>query len=150
MITDGIKCHYLAVSNLSALRSKKSQNHNGDLYCFGCFNSYTTKNRLTEHEEICNKHDSCRIEMSKLAEKILKYAHGKNSLKAPFAIYLDLECLLKKEQSCQNNPEKLYTKKKAKHEPSGWAMFTTGSLMQQKISSIITEEEIVLKNYVKS
>ena len=77
MITDGIKCHYLAVSNLSALHSKKSQNHNGDLYCFGCFNSYTTKNRLTEHEEICNKHDSCRIEMSKLAEKILKYAHGK-------------------------------------------------------------------------
>ena len=112
MITDGNKCHYLAVSNLSALRSKKSQNHNGDLYCFGCFNSYTTKNILTEHKEICNKHDSCRIEMSKLAEKILKYAHGKKSLKAPFAIYLDLECLLKKEQSCQNNPKKLYTKKK--------------------------------------
>ena len=88
--------------------------------------------------------------MSKLAEKILKYAHGKKSLKAPFAIYLDLEYLLKKEQSCQNNPEKLYTKKKAEHEPSGWAMFTKDSFMQQKISSTITEEGIVLKNYVKS
>ena len=43
---------------------------------------------------------------------------------APFAIYLDLECLLKREQSCQNNPEKLYTEKKARHEPSGWPMFT--------------------------
>ena len=32
--------------------------------------------------------------------------------------------MLKKEQSCQNNPEKSYTEKKAKHEPSGWAMFT--------------------------
>ena len=31
---------------------------------------------------------------------------------------------MKKEQSCQNNPEKSYTEKKAKHEPSGWAMFT--------------------------
>ena len=31
---------------------------------------------------------------------------------------------LKKEQSCQNNPEKSYTEKKAKHEPSGWAMLT--------------------------
>ena len=30
----------------------------------------------------------------------------------------------KKEQPCQNNPEKLYTEKKAKLEPSGWAMFT--------------------------
>ena len=55
---------------------------------------------------------------------MLKYNPGEKSLKAPFAIYLDLECLLRKEQSCQNNPEKSYTEKKAKHEPSGWPMFT--------------------------
>ena len=62
--------------------------------------------------------------MPKWAEKKLKYNPGEKSLKAPFAIYLDLECLLKKEQSCENNPEKSYTEKTAKHEPSGWAMFT--------------------------
>ena len=62
--------------------------------------------------------------MLKWAEKKLKYNPGEKSLKAPFAIYLDLECLLKKEQSCENNPEKSYTEKTAKHEPSGWAMFT--------------------------
>ena len=33
----------------------------------------------------------------------------------------------KKKQSCQNNPEKSYTEKKAIHEPSGWAMFTSCS-----------------------
>ena len=32
----------------------------------------------------------------------------------------------KKDQSCQNNPEKSYTEKKAIHEPSGWVMFTNG------------------------
>ena len=51
--------------------------------------------------------------MPKWAEKISKYNPGEKSLKAPFAIYLDLECLLKKEQSCQNNPEKSYTEKKS-------------------------------------
>ena len=35
--------------------------------------------------------------MPKCFEKILKYNPGEKSLKAPFAIYLDLECLLKKE-----------------------------------------------------
>ena len=30
----------------------------------------------------------------------------------------------KKEQSCQNNPEKSYTEKKARHEPFGSEMFT--------------------------
>ena len=62
--------------------------------------------------------------MPKWVEKILKYNPGEKSLKAPFAIYLDLECLLKKVQSSQNNPEKSYTEKKARHEPSGWSMFT--------------------------
>ena len=32
--------------------------------------------------------------------------------------------MLKKEQSCESNSEKSYPEKKAKHEPSGWAMFT--------------------------
>ena len=97
MITDGKKWHYLAVTNLSALLQGNSSNHEGDFYCLNCFNSYTTKNKLKEHEEICNNHDSCRIEMPKWVEKILKYNPGEKSLKAPFAIYLDLECLLKKE-----------------------------------------------------
>ena len=41
--------------------------------------------------------------MPKWVEQILKYNPGQKSLKALFAIYLDLECLLKKEQSHQNN-----------------------------------------------
>ena len=45
-------------------------------------------------------------------------------MKKPFTIYLDLECILKKLQSIQKNREKIYTEKKARHEPSGWSMFT--------------------------
>ena len=55
MIGDGEKYHYLAVTNLSALLQKISSNHKEDFYCLNCFNSYTTKNKLKEHEEICNK-----------------------------------------------------------------------------------------------
>ena len=95
MISNSKKQHYLAVTNLSALLQGIPSNHEGDLYCLNCFNSYTTKNKLKEHEEICNNHDSCPIEMPKWVEKILKYNPGEKSLKAPFAIYLDLECLLK-------------------------------------------------------
>ena len=124
MIGDGIKYHYLAVTNLSGLLQGNSSNHEGDFYCLNCFNSYTTKNKLKEHEEICNNHDSCRIEMPDWANKTIKYNPGEKSLKAPFSFFLDLECILKKLQSIQNNPEKSYTEKKARHEPSGWAMFT--------------------------
>ena len=45
-------------------------------------------------------------------KKILKYNQGKKSLKAPFMIYADLEYLLEKIHSCQDNLEKFYTEKK--------------------------------------
>ena len=61
MIGDGEKYHYLAVTNLSGLLQGNSPNHEGDFNCLNCFNSYTSKNKLKEHEEICNNHDSCRI-----------------------------------------------------------------------------------------
>ena len=56
--------------------------------------------------------------------KISKYNPGENSLKIPFIIYADIECLLKKIDTCQNNPEKSYAEKKAKHEPSGYSLVT--------------------------
>ena len=45
-------------------------------------------------------------------------------MKAPFIIHADLECLLEKMHSCQNNPEKSYTEKKTTHTSSGCSMFT--------------------------
>ena len=43
----------------------------------------------------------------------LKYNQGEKSLKVPFAIYADLECLLIKQKSCQNNTNDSYTEKKS-------------------------------------
>ena len=88
MITNGKKLHYLAITNLSVLLQGKSSNHYGDFYCLNCFNSYTSKNKLKEHEEICNNHDSCHIEMPKWVEKILKYNPGEKSLKAWFRMFI--------------------------------------------------------------
>ena len=51
----------------------------------------------------------------------LEYNHGEKSLKVPFIIYFDLESLLPKMHSCQSNPEKSYTERKTKHEPSGYS-----------------------------
>ena len=73
MIGDGKKYHYLAVTSLSALLKKISSNHKEDFYCLNCFNSYTTKNKLKEHEKICNNHNSCHIEMPEWVNKIIKH-----------------------------------------------------------------------------
>ena len=56
--------------------------------------------------------------------KILKYVPGEKSLRVPFIIYADLECLLRKINTCHINPEKYYTEKTAMHKPSGYSSVT--------------------------
>ena len=130
MITDGEKWHYLAVRGLPALHRGITSNNNGDFYCLNSFHSYRTYNILKRHERVYHKHAYCYIEMSKGKNKISKPNQGEKSLKAPFITYFDLECLLLKINSCRNNLENSYTERKAKHAPSGWAMFTKCSFAE--------------------
>ena len=107
MITDREKEHYLAVKGISALFRGITSSHVGDFYCSNCFHSYRATEKLKKHEKVCNNHDYCYLKMPKEDKKILKYNHGEKSLKVPFAIYADLECLLEK-----INLEKSSTEKK--------------------------------------
>ena len=79
-----------------------------------------------------NEYGYCYPEIHTKYNKILEYNHGEKSLKVPFIISFDLECLLKNEQSCQNNPEKSYTERKVKHETSGWATIVKCSFDAKK------------------
>ena len=124
MITDNKKWYYLAVKSISGLLRRITSNHDGDFYCLNCFHPYTAKNRLEKHERICRDHDFCYIKMPDENSKILKYIPWEKSLKVPFIIYADLECLLQKINTCQNNPKKSYTEKKAKHKPSCYSLVT--------------------------
>ena len=51
--------------------------------------------------------------------KILEFNQYQRSDKAPFVIYLDLECIIEK-FGCKNNPENSSTRKVSKHIPSGF------------------------------
>ena len=52
------------------------------------------------------------------------YNPGEKSLKVPFMIYADLKCLIRKIDSCPNDPKKSSTEKKAEHTPSGYSRIT--------------------------
>ena len=60
------------------------------------------------------------------------YSDSVKALRMLFKIYSDLECLLVKQQSCQNNPDKSYTEGKAIHEPYGYSLDLITSLDKKK------------------
>ena len=96
MISNGKNWHYLAVKSLSRLLRGITSNHDFYYYCLNCFHSYRTENKLNAQKKVCENNKYCKIEMPTDKNNIIKYNQGDKSLKLPFMIYADLECLLKK------------------------------------------------------
>ena len=115
MITDGFGVwHYLAVKSVPALLRGVTSTHNGDIYCLNCFHSYRTRNKLTEHEKMCQVNDFCNLKLPNEENKYISGTPVKSALKTPFIIYADLECLL----------VKMKFSEKAIHAPSGYSILT--------------------------
>ena len=132
MITDGKKWHCLVVKNLSGLLRGVTSNHHRDFYCLNCFHSYSTKKMVEAHKKICENHDYFHVEMPTKDNNTIKYNQGEKSIKLPFAIYADLECLLEKISTCINNPNESSTTEINKHTPSGYSIFTSRSFDESK------------------
>ena len=126
MITDGEKWHYTAVKRLSGLLRGVTGNNNGDFYYLNCFQSYRAENKLEKPKEICENHDYCHVEMPNEDNQ------GEKSIKSPFIIFADLECLLEKISTCYNNFEELSTTEINKHTPPDYSLFTPCSFDKTK------------------
>ena len=132
MISNGEKWHYKAVTRLSGLLRGVTFNHNDDFYCLNCFHAFRTKNKLEEHKNICESHEYCHVEMPTKDNVIIKYNQGEKPIKLPFVIYADLEFLLEKMSTCQNNRNESSTTEINKHTPSGYSLFTHCSFDKSK------------------
>ena len=132
MITNGEKWHYLTVKDLPGLLGGITSTHKEDFYCLNCFHSYRTRNKLESHKKICENHNYCNVEMPTKNNNAIKYNRGEKSIKLPFVIYADLECLLKKLSTCINNPNESSTTEINKHTASGYSIFTHCSFDQSK------------------
>ena len=87
--------------------------------------------------------------MPEEGKNMLKYNPGEKSLKAPFPIYENFEYLLIKVQSCQNNLEKSYTERKAKHEPSGYSLSLICSFDATKNRHYLYRGKDCVENFCK-
>ena len=74
----------------------------------------------------------------------IKYNHGEKSIKLPFVVYADLECLLQKMSTCYNNPEESSTTNRViQYLPIAHSI-------NQKTNSIIIEVKIAWQSFVKT
>ena len=126
MISNGEKqWHYLAVKKLSALLTGITSKHHGDFYCLSCLHSFATEKKLKSHKKVCENKDFCDVIMSSEDTKILKFDQYQRYNKAPFIIYVDLECIMERIDAFKNNPKSSSTTKVSEYIPPSYLTSTT-------------------------
>ena len=123
------------------LRRITSKN-NDDFYCLSCLYSFKTKNKLETHKKVCENKDCCNEIMTSEDTKILEFNQYQKSERAPFIIYADLRCIIKKINGCKSNPEKSSIIKVNKNIPSGFSMSIISSFRSKKIMIMYAEVKI--------
>ena len=87
--------------------------------------------------------------MPKKGNKILKYNHGEKCMKVSFIIHADLEFLLEKISTCNNNPKKSSTAKTDKHTASGYSLFTHCFFDVTKSKLVCYRDKDCMKKFCK-
>ena len=123
MLTNGDKFHYTYVQSLSRLVAKKTIHHK-TYVCHYCLHPFNTEDNLNEHLPLCSQHESQQIVYPKPGKNILKFDKFHFRFPVPFAIYVNFESFLQKDDD--------------QHVPSGFCVVT---------SSIFEEHDYVLYCY---
>ena len=63
------------------------------------------QNKLKLHKNVCENKYFCNVLLPSEETKILEINRNQKSNKAPFIIFVDLECTTRKTDECKNNPE---------------------------------------------
>ena len=108
-VEKGKKRNYTAIKSLPALLRGVTSTNNGDFYCRNCLGSFRTQETLDLHIQACKDHEFCYVKMPEEGS-ILRYQEGSKSIRVPFVIYADTECILRPIQGVDsrctcNDPE---------------------------------------------
>ncbi|XP_057310491.1 uncharacterized protein LOC130648455 [Hydractinia symbiolongicarpus] len=123
LLTDNKKNHYTTIKNISRLLgSKISKNHGKMHFCMSCLQGFQTIESRDNHYSYCKDNEAVKITMPSDKKKCLYYQDGQQQFKVSFAIYADFESLL---IPMKENARDTKTKTLNKHEPCGWATYST-------------------------
>ena len=125
------KNHYVWVKNFNRLLcNNKITLKDTKVFCpscmYGFVKRYNGEQRLAEHLEYCSELSPQRVILPKKGEEIIKFKDFEKSLKLPFIIYADFECVIKPMSTTTEGI-------KSNHEVSGYAFNVISPYYQTKM-----------------
>ena len=119
----GENSYYSYVKRLSALLYDQTRHNESKHFCERCLHGYTKLDLLERHKPECKGllKSPTRTEMPKEGDNKMSFQNYYKQMKAPYAVYADFECVLKKIATCEPNNKKSFSVKTEKHEPCGFS-----------------------------
>ena len=139
--------HYCYIKNLSRLVSPQFSKHDGALnFCDGCLQNFRSAEQLAKHSENDCNHISVILPKTdyvydkigrRVPGNLLKFTNYQKQLRAPFAVYGDFECTLKKINDVEIPESDTYTVRKVEHIPFSFAYYIVSSF-DPSLSKFVT------------
>ena len=119
----GENTHYGLVKRLSALLFDQSKNSNSKHFCERCLHGYSRRDLLERQKSECKglMKSPTRTDMPKQGENKMSFTNYHKQMNAPYVVYADFECLVRKIATCEPDNKQSFTVKTEKHEPYGFS-----------------------------
>ena len=119
----GENTHYSLVKRLTALLYDQNRHNESKHFCERCLHGYKTRDLLERHKTECKGllKSPTRTEMLKEGENKMAFKSFYKQMKAPYVVYADFECILRKINTCESDNSRSFTMKTEKHDPCGFS-----------------------------
>ena len=87
--------HYVWIKDLSRLVSTQLSKRDGRKFCDRCLYYFRSDSKLNLHEQDCSQLNKCKVTLPTPKDNILHFKNFIHKEKVPFALYADIECILK-------------------------------------------------------
>ena len=114
IITDNEKSHYILIKNIDGLLRLKTGYQKHMHNCVRCLQSFTTKNTLNKHLEMCSQDKIQRTVMP--SDPLMKFGNFKYRQRNLITIYGDFEAIVKPCSKTSGQSELI-----SEHQPSGYS-----------------------------
>ena len=88
---------------------------------------------MNNHKVHCMEYGPQKIMLPSEGENIIKFTQFGKMQKLPFCIYADFECINKKIQGSESNPNNAFTNKDTIHEVCGFTFYTVSPYFKPNI-----------------
>ena len=127
--------HYCLIKDLNKMLYHLTKHKGKKYFCTHCLHGFTAQVLLQNHIEGCYKHDPTSVKLPEGRQSFMEFKDWKKTMKVPYVIYADFECILEPIPSSVPGETNL---KRNKHTPCGYSYLVCSSVEGDSPGEAIT------------